>query len=65
LIRARGAAIFRAAFLEGRPSSLAQSPSDPKRNRAKEALAIRHFRAASPLLLSEYLHLLCAPWPLF
>jgi hypothetical protein len=28
LIRARGAAIFRAAFLEGRPSSLAQSPTE-------------------------------------
>jgi catechol 2,3-dioxygenase-like lactoylglutathione lyase family enzyme len=25
---------------------------------------LRHFRAASPLLVSGYLHLLCAPWPL-
>ena len=31
---------------------------DPKRNRAKTALAIRHFRVVSPLLLSGYLHLL-------
>jgi hypothetical protein len=49
LIRAKGAAIFRAVFLEGWTKfAIAQSPyaRDPKRVRARSAVAIRHFRVA-------------------
>ena len=49
----KGAAIFRAVFLlEGGPSSHVRSRLmlDPKRIRATIAVAIRHFRVASPLV---------------